>query len=136
MCGCCQQVWHSSTKRDIVAQGPCPGPQIWGAGIQVNPDIPSRLDANHYPMFGRRRLHASHALSYLRGFVFCRKCGCHTTSQRVARLAEPCRIKPVGPTGRRQLLRMLAGQHPIGDWHPWPGLPPIPQDLAPYLVHE
>ena len=136
LCGCCQQVWHSSTKREIIEQGQCPGPQVWGPGIQVNPDIPSRLDADHYPVFGRRRLHASHALSYLKGFVFCRKCGCHTTSQRVAKLAEPCRMKPVGPTGRRQLTRMLSGQHPIGDWHIWPGLPAIPQDLAPYLVHE
>ena len=84
----------------------------------------------------RRPLHISHNLSYIRGIVYCRTCGCYTSSQRVAKLAEPCRMKPRSATGAWQLRRMKDGLHPLGDAHRWPSLPAVPRELAPFLVHE
>ena len=137
LCGCCQQVWHRQSRREILAEGPCPGPELaWGSGLNINPDIPSRLEVGAYPRYGRRPLHVSHNLSYIRGIVYCRTCGCYTSSQRVAKLAEPCRMKPRSATGAWQLRRMKDGLHPLGDAHRWPSLPAVPRELAPYLVHE
>ena len=105
--------------------------------MPANFDVPAILPRENVPRYGRTPLHTSHALTYLHGFIYCRVCGYYTSSARVQNLAAPCKMKPPNQSQVRVLKRMKAGLHPVAAKNSaWPRVPPLPADLAPYIIHD
>jgi hypothetical protein len=88
-CGACGQTW--TTKNKIKMLHECPGASIWGKPPD-NPDAPW-LPARDQPIIHNGKvLDKSHKLAWIRGILYCNKCGTYTRN-RVCGLAKPCRMK-------------------------------------------
>ena len=133
-CAHCQQTWTLGNRRAIIEMGPCRGCDIWGT-ISYDVERPQLLGIRSAPVYGNQPIHPSRSLAFLKGYLYCRLCGVHTSSLRVQGLATACNLIPANAAAERRRNRMQQGLHPYASTHMWPrGAPALPHDLRDYIV--
>ena len=71
-------------------------------------------------MFGKHQVHHSHRCRYLRGYLYCNRCGALTKGARIVLLKKQCRGMPASPAYKYMLNRARGGYNPYGKGKPWP----------------
>ena len=106
----CSQTWTKATRADIIDKGLCPGLGSWDNHRM--PEIPRRYVGSSAMMWAGREIHISHSIHYLKGIIFCIKCGALSQGRFVQKLAQPCLRTPANDTAYYGLKRMKDGRHP------------------------
>ena len=116
-CGLCGQKWARNQRSDFLGPGVCPRQLFWDR-IGPDPELPVKLQVESGFVYGTQALHPSHQLMWLKGYVWCNKCGCLTSGARTVMLKDPCKMKPITASGHicpsrvYQLTRLRAGRNP------------------------
>ena len=134
ICNLCTSTWPTNGQSSVYSSaGMCSGiPPIGQDLFLGHTNCPKRILAAGLHIRGAK-VHASHRLAYLRGILFCTKCGCYTI-KIVRGLKAECRLKPSCVQQERGLNCMLQGEPPHG--LPWPTEETeVPRFISPYLVY-
>ena len=102
-------------------------------------ELPADPECPHVVPRGTRitsrgvEVHPSHRLRWNRGILYCVKCGSYGV-KRVAKLADPCLMKPA--TSEAVLKRLRSGKTPTPSTKFPVAENAIPATLAPYVPEE
>ena len=110
-CLTCSQTWTHSKRANLLMNGTCPGPGIWGCD-EGKLCRPRQIPRGSSLIWAGNKIHDTHRLGYTQGLLFCRGCGAYTASTRVEGLTQACRMKPKNASAKFVLNRMLSGKHP------------------------
>ena len=126
----CGQTWHSKHRKDIIAQGKCPGPKIWETTPSgMYPDIPKSVVIGSELVWAGHKIHKTHNICWKRGLVICMRCGCLSQGRRIVGLVKKCRGRTGENNSRNRLIRFRCGRHPVsnGKWPLYAGASPPAQ---------
>ena len=132
-CNLCNSTWPEQGQSAMYSQAQiCSGIPPMSLDLHIgHSDGPRRYLAAGLHIRGVK-VHGSHRLAYLRGILFCTKCGCYTI-KIVRGLKAECKLKPSCVQQQRGLNSMLQGQTPHG--LEWPTEETeVPRSISPYLV--
>ena len=130
-CWRCGIAWSPQSRREVLAMGPCQGTKFWHIEGR-DPHMPVPLPTKQHIVYGRT-IHPTHRLVYLRGILYCQKCGRRTSSKVVRDLADVCALKPSNVSKHYQLNRMQRGLHPRGGSYAFPSCTDtVPREWEPF----
>ena len=119
----------------VIAQGSCPGPEIWETVTGMYPEIPVRVVRGSELIWAGHKVHKTHNICWKQGLVICYRCGCYSQGARVVGLVKKCMGKPGDINSKLRLKRFRSGLHPVhnGRWPLYAGACPPAQfsDLLP-----
>ena len=81
-CSLCSARWANAQRRHMGKMGRCPGPRNWETPPQPSQQ-PWRLRHGARLVHNGKEVHASHALRWQRGIIYCNLCGAYSNYRMV-----------------------------------------------------
>ena len=110
-CCLCGSWWQDHNTRAVKGQGKCLGATSWGPPPPL-PTMAWILRKGSMLHFNGRAVHPTHHLAWMRGILYCIKCGAYSVT-RLIKLGAPCRLKVLDVTTTRRLNNIRAGKFPV-----------------------